>query len=375
VIEVDDLKDLLREKAEEMRLSPEIPPPVLRRARRRRVATGALAGAITLGIALGTMVGVRAALNQGARVPANPSPTLPSVASPTRAWPQGLPKTFVALKRGSEDPAGSLVLVKTPSGKVQRVIVDFVDLSEGFGDLTLTTDGSTLYYTQGTSACESQVRRVAVKGGKPAIVADGFTPAPSPDGRLLAYLSGPLVGCPHPSQQLIVRDLASGTETRWSLGYQPGAGAYGLCRLAWLPDSRQLAFNECGESGDTLRLLDVEADRGIALKDARLLGDPTKASLRLIGFHTDTSGIAVIKSCTGPQAGPCPPRQLVSVDPGTGEISEPLFDVPDGVFDMRLDGSGRYFLWATENQQVFGWDSEKLGEPIEIARGYSQATW
>jgi len=373
VIEVDDLKDLLREKAEEIRLSPEIPPPVLRQARRRRVITGALAGALTLGIAVGTMVGVRAALNQGAHVPANPSPTLPSVASPTGGSQQGLPKTFVALKRGSEDPAGSLVLVKTSSGKVQRVIVDFVDLSEGFGDLALTTDGSTLYYTQGTSACESQVRRVEVKGGKPATVADGFTPAPSPDGRLLAYLSGPLVGCPHPSQQLIVRDLATGTETRWGLGYQPGAGAYGLCRLAWLPNSRQLAFNECGESGDTLRLLDVEADKGIALKDARLLGDPKKASLRLIGFHTDTSGIAVIKSCTGPQAGSCPPRQVVLLDPGTGEISKPVLDVPDGVAGMRLDASGRYFIWVTEHGEVVGWDGQR--GPVEMADGYADAAW
>ena len=372
---MDDLKDLLRKKSEEMRLSPEIPPPVLRRARRRRVATGALAGALTLAIGLGTMVGLRAALKQSAHVPANPSPTPPSVASPTPGSRQGLPKTFVALKRGSEDPAGSLILVRTSSGKVQRVVVDFVDLSEGFGDLTLSTDGSTLYYTQGTSACESQVRRVGVRGGRPKPVADGSRPTPSPDGKLLAYTSEVPVGCPNLSQQLVVRDLASGTETRWGLGYQPGIGAYGLCSLAWLPDSRQLAFNECGEGGETLRLLDVEADKGISLKDARLLGDPEKVSLRLIGFQTDPSGIAVIKSCTGRQAGPCPPRQVVRVDPGTGEISEPLLDVPDGVTDMRLDGSGRYFLWVTEDQQVFGWDSGEFGEPIEIARGYSQATW
>jgi hypothetical protein len=61
-----DLKTLLDEKAEEVWLDPRIPRSVLRRARRRRVRTAALAGAVTVGLALGAVVGSRAVLTASA---------------------------------------------------------------------------------------------------------------------------------------------------------------------------------------------------------------------------------------------------------------------------------------------------------------------
>lgn len=64
-----DLKTLLDEKADEMRLDRRIPPGVLRRARRRRAGTAALAGALTVGLALGAVIGTRALLEDV------PSPT------------------------------------------------------------------------------------------------------------------------------------------------------------------------------------------------------------------------------------------------------------------------------------------------------------
>jgi hypothetical protein len=58
VSDVDrDLKELLREKADEVRVSPRIPQDVMRRTRRRRVATAVLAGAVTASVvAAGTLV-------------------------------------------------------------------------------------------------------------------------------------------------------------------------------------------------------------------------------------------------------------------------------------------------------------------------------
>jgi len=64
-----DLKTLLDEKAEEMRLDRRIPRGVLRRARRRRAGTAALAGALTVGLALGAVIGTKALLEDV------PSPT------------------------------------------------------------------------------------------------------------------------------------------------------------------------------------------------------------------------------------------------------------------------------------------------------------
>jgi hypothetical protein len=56
------VRELLQAKAEEMRLDPRIPRPVLRRARRRRVATAVVAGMVAVGVALGGVAGLRASL-------------------------------------------------------------------------------------------------------------------------------------------------------------------------------------------------------------------------------------------------------------------------------------------------------------------------
>ena len=56
------VRELLRAKAEEMRIDPRMPRPVLRRARRRRMATVLVAGVVAAGVALGGMAGLRAVL-------------------------------------------------------------------------------------------------------------------------------------------------------------------------------------------------------------------------------------------------------------------------------------------------------------------------
>ncbi|MGH2723491.1 MAG: hypothetical protein ACRDI0_04350 [Actinomycetota bacterium] len=76
------VKELLQAKAEEMRLDPRIPGPVLRRARLRRVATAVVAGAVAVGVALGGVAGLRAALV------AEP-PVVPGEQGPWEGiWPQ-----------------------------------------------------------------------------------------------------------------------------------------------------------------------------------------------------------------------------------------------------------------------------------------------
>jgi len=71
----NELKQLLRDRAEEMRLPPEIPRPVLRRARRHRRINGALAGVAAFAVIAVGIIGVRAALvhRTGVSTPAGPS--------------------------------------------------------------------------------------------------------------------------------------------------------------------------------------------------------------------------------------------------------------------------------------------------------------
>lgn len=79
-----ELKQLLRDRAEEMRLPPDIPRPVLRRARRHRRVTGALAGVATIALVAVGFVGIRAALDQRTevRTPVGP-PTIEPTPSPS----------------------------------------------------------------------------------------------------------------------------------------------------------------------------------------------------------------------------------------------------------------------------------------------------
>src|SRR5213075_2973434 len=71
----NELKELLSKRADEVRVEPEIPRPVLRRARRRRVLNGALAGLTAAIVVAGAVIGIRTAL-QDRGVPANtPSPS------------------------------------------------------------------------------------------------------------------------------------------------------------------------------------------------------------------------------------------------------------------------------------------------------------
>jgi len=83
VSDVDrELKELLRRKAEEARLDPGAPAPVLRRARRRRIGNAVVAGLTTAAVVAGAFVGVRVALHQ----PAHKGGGVASTPTAHRVW-------------------------------------------------------------------------------------------------------------------------------------------------------------------------------------------------------------------------------------------------------------------------------------------------
>jgi hypothetical protein len=107
-----DLKTMLDEKAEEMRLDPRIPRGVLGRARRRRAANAVLAGAVTVGLALGAFVGARALLDETAV----PQPTRPG-GTTEEFYPFIYPPTLEELEGTREQVAqGSMPMWTEPEG-------------------------------------------------------------------------------------------------------------------------------------------------------------------------------------------------------------------------------------------------------------------
>jgi hypothetical protein len=107
-----DLKTMLDEKAEEMRLDPRIPRGVLRRARRRRAANAVLAGTVTVGLALGAFFGARALLDETAV----PQPTRPG-GTTDEFYPFIYPPTLEELEITQEQVAqGSMPMWIEPEG-------------------------------------------------------------------------------------------------------------------------------------------------------------------------------------------------------------------------------------------------------------------
>jgi hypothetical protein len=107
-----DLKTLLDEKAEEMRLDPRIPRGVLRRARRRRAANAALAGAVSVGLALGAFFGARTLLDETSV----PQPTRPG-GTTVEFYPFIYPPTLEELEVTREQVAqGSMPMWTKPEG-------------------------------------------------------------------------------------------------------------------------------------------------------------------------------------------------------------------------------------------------------------------
>src|SRR6266508_17354 len=76
VMRVDEeLKELLRAKAEEMSMPREIPAEVARGARRHRATTGVLAATVAAALAVGGYMGVRFSVGSHPVRPVNPSPS------------------------------------------------------------------------------------------------------------------------------------------------------------------------------------------------------------------------------------------------------------------------------------------------------------
>jgi hypothetical protein len=119
----------------------------------------------------------------------------------------------------------------------------------------------------------------------------------------------------------------------------------------------------------------VQTDRGVELKDARVVIDPRLGPFRLVGFYAPTSGLAATKGCTLSQLGSpgCPRNEeVVSIDPEAQRVSKRIFENPYEVRDIRLDAAGRHFIWLTTDDRAFallGWQIHALGGP------YSEVVW
>jgi hypothetical protein len=389
----NELKELLRQRAEAFDMPPEPTREFVRGVRRRRLLNGTLAGAVAAVLMAGAVIGLReTVLSEERVVPADsPSPTAtpspePSTeptespdptdtpgptASPPAEAPPATIVAFQPLEGG--DPIGRLVLIDTAGGEVVQVLLAHVDTSEGgiFAP-ELSPDGRTLYYAMGTSACTEDVVRLPLDGGGEEVLATGGArgPALSPDGRLLAYLYWDPDPCIGKDQYIVVQDMGTGEETQWR--FHPGSSGterVTVRRIAWLSDSRTLVYELGDEETSSIYLLATERDQGVELGKEHRLG-PQDSSLELIGLHAE--GVAAVRQCLIKTDPGCPPGpEIVALDPDTGEIIATLLRPAPTAFAYDLDPSGRHLLYIGEDG-LYRWSG---GEAVKVGDGYSAAAW
>lgn len=120
----DELRTLLQDKADEVRLHGRIPEDVLRRSRRRRAATGALGGLTAAAIAAGIVVAGRAALTRTVGPPPEVSPG-GAGQSGAGFYPLIFPETQEVLEATQAEVAqGSMPMWTAPDGVARLYAVN-----------------------------------------------------------------------------------------------------------------------------------------------------------------------------------------------------------------------------------------------------------
>jgi Tol biopolymer transport system component len=141
-----------------------------------------------------------------------------------------------------------------------------------------SADGLSLFFSGADAADERSIFRVDVFGGSPRKVVAGYRPAPSPDGRSLAYLLDR--PGPHPTFDLCVAGANGETARCTPIAPAPDA----LFSFAWSRDSRRILVALGSSQNARTRLGTLEPGAG----RIEFAADPGEAVPMMInGFAAD----------------------------------------------------------------------------------------
>jgi hypothetical protein len=245
----DDFESKLRSGSAQIAAATAPRPAHLIRARGDRRRRLRAAGSLALAVAVITGGGgaAYAAIGHGGRpadrlthgaVPATATPSASS--SPSQVAPPlaGRPGIVAVTK------AGAVVRLNPATGVVTRTLV----AGGAIGDeISVSPDGSTVYFAAATHGCTDEIESVPVTGGSPTWIAQGNLPAISPDGTRLAFFRWPQ-SCSHPSDVfsaqdvLVIRSLSDGSEKTYPMASVIGI-PFQISHLSWAPDGVRLAIS------------------------------------------------------------------------------------------------------------------------------------
>jgi Tol biopolymer transport system component len=151
--------------------------------------------------------------------------------SATALAPDGRSLAFVSDHSGIPD----IWVRQAFGGDAVRLTDDAAEEAE----LVYASDGETIFFTRVDTDGQA-IWRIGTLGGQAQkVITNARMPAPSPDGRSLAYLTAA------DPAELEVAELTGGAKRTLARGISPGVPG-GRAAPAWSPDGRWLAYNQWG---------------------------------------------------------------------------------------------------------------------------------
>ncbi len=346
-----------------------------RRDRRRRAARLGLGAGLVVAAVAASIIGFS---GRSARAPAG-IPGWPP-AGPLRPMPAQLVVWTSGFK---------IEVLSSGTGQVVRTLATNVALFRGLPTVAVSPAG--VVYFDDTCAQAECIESTPLAGGPVTAIGQGYMPAISPDGRLLAYVAWTVKVYPPNTpvrdmapipEAIVVRNLATGTVRRWAFTSDvPDIGS-----LSWSPGDRFLSFTSLswasGSPPDpTTQLLDTGS--GGTLTGARRI--PLAHGLAWAGFLTARIGMAVAPypAAQGRQ------QSLVAVAVDTGRVLGRLTPLPiQGLFTanasdgtegtITADPAGHFILIAGAGPggdgEIFRW-AAGMRQLASITSGAIRAAW
>jgi TolB protein len=232
----NQVRELLRDIAEDIEPRRDVPPTLHRRARRRIVVAVGTTLVAVAALLLGTVVAVRSISTSAPPRPANPGPTTGQSAPFTRA------RGWITYVGGG----GSAIVAVDPTHPANRITLGPAD---GRGPIAWSGDGSRLLLRR-SSDTGSDLYIMKSDGSVTRLARGGYSGASfSPDGTMVVY---------EYDLRLYVVDADGGTPRLLAVA-DPRCYCF-LGSPAWSPDGSRIAFTQYDENKGTFSIGTVEPD-------------------------------------------------------------------------------------------------------------------
>jgi len=339
-----------------------------RRRRRRRWFMGFVVLVVTIAM-LTTVALVRA--SSVARSPVR------KATGPTLQAAPGMPSEVVAWEHFRLDVLSSV------SGHVIRTLATDVSEFRGLPSVSVAPNGTVFFddHAYIGSSPVDRIYRVPVSGGARSLIADGRTPAVSPDGRLLAFVTNDPVNSAVVNEAITLEDLRTHTTRSWT----DTAPEADLWALSWSRDSRLLSFSQTTwppggattPGGVTTSSIVLDTAAPVLTPDAaqRI---PLAPGVSWAGFLAGTrpgalGGIGEIQLHGG--------LRLVAIDARSGRTMRSLVTIPDAqVATVQADASGKHLVIAASGAGALGFGrlyrwTDGSASATSIGPGILAAAW